>query len=135
MYLEEIINYFDNVKKTGGNQYSCRCPAHGDKSNSLGITSNGEHILMNCFAGCDIKSIIDAAGLTWADIMPKKLEDTHVPKLKFNPYSVLKMIGDEVLIVGLASSYIRKGEKLSDEDHNRLFKAIANIRKAYGYAK
>jgi hypothetical protein len=90
---------------------------------------------MNCFAGCDIKSIIDAAGLTWADIMPKKLEDTHVPKLKFNPYSVLKMIGDEVLIVGLASSYIRKGEKLSDEDHNRLFKAIANIRKAYGYAK
>ena len=116
MYLEEIINHFDGVKKTGSNQYSCRCPSHKDKSNSLGITSDGDRILMNCFAGCDVKSILDASGLSWKDIMPSKEPDKYVPRLGFNPYSVLKMLRDEVLIVGLSSSEIKKGKALSDED-------------------
>jgi hypothetical protein len=135
MYLEEIINHFDGVKKTGSNQYSCKCPAHKDKSNSLGITSDGDRILMNCFAGCSIKSILDASGLNWKDIMPSKEPDKYVPKLGFNPYSILKMLQDEVLIVGLSSSDIKKGKALSDEDHERLLTAVANIRRAYGYAK
>jgi hypothetical protein len=135
MFLEEIINHFDGVKKTGGNQYSCKCPAHEDKSNSLGITSDGDRILMNCFAGCSVKSILDSVGLSWADIMPKKETDKYTPTLSFNPYSVLKMLGDEVLIVGLSSSSIIKGIALSDEDHKRLLKAVANIRRAYGYTK
>ena len=37
MYIEDLLNRFDGVRETGGGQYSCRCPAHDDKSNSLGI--------------------------------------------------------------------------------------------------
>jgi len=56
-------------------------------------------------------------------------------KHSFNPFSVLKMIRDEVLIVGLASSDIRAGKPLNDTDHNRLLKAVGNIRDAYSKTK
>tara|TARA_B110000858_G_scaffold45156_1_gene51749 strand:- start:256 stop:393 length:138 start_codon:yes stop_codon:yes gene_type:complete len=41
------------------------------------------------------------------------------------------MIRDEVLIVGLASAEIRNGKALNDTDHDRLLKAVGNIRDAY----
>jgi len=131
MYIQEILNHFENVKESGNGQYSCRCPAHKDKSNSLGIKQDGDKILMNCFAGCDIKSILDASGLEWKDILPNNEDMNKEIKKSFNPYAVLKMLRDEVLHVGLSSATIKKGNKLSDEDHERLLLAINNIRSAY----
>ena len=129
------MNRFDGVRETGSGQYSCRCPAHEDKSASLGIKEGDEdRILLNCFAGCDVKSILDSVGLDWKDILPdNKLY--QVEKHKFNPFAVLKMIRDEVLIIGLSSSQIRAGKPLNDEDHNRLLKAVGNVRDAYSKTK
>lgn len=45
------------------------------------------------------------------------------------------MIRDEVLIIGLASADIRKGKPLNNEDHDRLLKAIGNVRDAYSHTK
>lgn len=131
MYLEAVLNRFDNVKKVGSEQYSCRCPSHNDKNNSLGIKQDGDKILFNCFAGCNVKSILDAVGLKWKDIMPNDNEMDMQIKKTFNPYAVLKMLRDEVLLVGLCSTSIRKGKPLNDVDHNRLMLAVSNIRDAY----
>lgn len=131
MYIEGVLNRFDGVRETGSGQYSCRCPAHEDKSNSLGIKQgDGDRILLNCFAGCDVKSVLDAAGLDWKDILPdNKLYQAE--KHSFNPFAVLKMLRDEVLVIGLSSVDIRAGKKLSDKDHDRLLKAVGNVRRAY----
>ena len=85
---------------------------------------------MNCFAGCSVKSILDAVNLKWSDILPENEYDYEIKKT-FNPYSVLKMLRNEVLIVGLASADIRKGKPLNKVDHDRLMLAIQNIRGAY----
>ena len=45
------------------------------------------------------------------------------------------MIRDEVLIIGLASADISKGKKLEDKEHDRLMKAIGNVRDAYAKTK
>ena len=45
------------------------------------------------------------------------------------------MIRDEVLIIGLASADIRKGKPLNDKEHDRLLKAVANVRDAYSKCK
>ena len=45
------------------------------------------------------------------------------------------MLRDEVLIIGLASADIRKGKPLSDTDHDRLLKAVNNVRDAYRHTK
>ncbi len=56
-------------------------------------------------------------------------------KHKFNPFAVLKMIRDEVLIIGLASVDIRAGKPLNDVEHARLLKAVGNVRDAYSKTK
>ena len=95
---------------------------------------DGDRILLNCFAGCGVKEILESVGLGWKDILPdNKL--FQVDKHKFNPFAVLKMIRDEVLIVGLASAEIRNGKALNDTDHDRLLKAVGNIRDAYSKTK
>ena len=129
------MNNFDGVRETGNGQYSCRCPAHADKSNSLGIKEgDGNRILLNCFAGCDVKSILESAGLEWKDIMnEEKLFQTE--KLGFNPYAVLKMLRDEVLLIGLSSVDVRNGKPLNDKEHDRLLKAVGNVRDAYSKTK
>tara|TARA_B110000858_G_scaffold120965_1_gene138059 strand:+ start:478 stop:753 length:276 start_codon:yes stop_codon:yes gene_type:complete len=91
--------------------------------------------MMNCFAGCDVKSILDSVGLSFKDILPSNENDKQIKATGFNPYSVLKMIRDEVLIVGLASADLRKGKVLNDKDHDRLFEAVGNIRRAYEHTK
>ena len=89
---------------------------------------------MNCFASCDVLSVINAAGLDWKDIMnEEKLYQAE--KHKFNPFAVLKMIRDEVLIIGLASVDIRAGKPLNDVEHDRLLKAVGNVRDAYSKTK
>ena len=130
MFIQEVLNRFDNVRESGNGQYSCRCPSHNDRSNSLGIKEDSGKILMNCFAGCSVKSILDAVNLKWSDILPENEYDYEIKKT-FNPYSVLKMLRNEVLIVGLASADIRKGKPLNKVDHDRLMLAIKNIRGAY----
>ena len=45
------------------------------------------------------------------------------------------MIRDEVLIIGLASVDIHNGKPLSDKEHDRLLKAVQNVRSAYGKTK
>jgi len=129
------LNNFDGVRETGNGQYSCRCPAHEDKSASLGIKEGDEgRILLNCFAGCGVSSIIESVGLEWKDILPDN-QLYQAEKHKFNPFAVLKMIRDEVLIIGLASADIRKGKPLNDKDHMRLLEAVANVRDAYSKTK
>ena len=129
------MNHFDGVRETGNGQYSCRCPAHEDKSASLGIKQgDGDRILLNCFAGCDVKSILESAGLDWKDIMNEE-NLYQAEKHKFNPFAVLKMLRDEVLVIGLSSVDIRNGKPLNDVDHDRLLKAVGNVRDAYSKTK
>jgi hypothetical protein len=45
------------------------------------------------------------------------------------------MIRDEVLLIGLASVDIRAGKPLNDKDHERLLKAVGNVRDAYSKTK
>ncbi len=129
------MNHFDGVRETGSGQYSCRCPSHEDKSASLGIKEGDEgRILLNCFAGCDVKSILNSVGLDWKDILPNN-QLYQAEKHSFNPFAVLKMIRDEVLLIGLASVDIRAGKPLNDKDHDRLLKAVGNVRDAYAKTK
>ena len=90
--------------------------------------------MMNCFAGCSVNQILQAANLEWKDILPDN-QLYQAEKHRFNPFAVLKMIRDEVLIIGLASVDIRNGKPLSDKEHDRLLKAVSNVRSAYGKTK
>ena len=52
-------------------EYTCRCPAHDDKTASLCVrqSENGS-ILVKCQAGCTTESVIQAMHLTMRDLFP-----------------------------------------------------------------
>ncbi len=45
-----------------------QCPSHQDKRPSLSIDVRDGRVLLKCFAGCPIKTIIADLSLTWADL-------------------------------------------------------------------
>lgn len=72
MNLEEIISKFDNARRERDG-FKVRCPCHSDSKNSLSINEGrGGAILLNCFAGCETKNILDAVGLDFKDISPRE---------------------------------------------------------------
>lgn len=62
--LSEAFTHFKGVKKQGDG-YVCLCPAHNDHNPSLsiGLSDDGNWILLHCFAGCTTEAILSAAGL------------------------------------------------------------------------
>jgi hypothetical protein len=81
--IETILSKFKNVKRTGANRWSCSCPAHEDKSPSMGILLTDKKTLIHCFGGCDWKSICDAVGIEPTDLF--FYEGTHVyPSGRYN---------------------------------------------------
>lgn len=54
-------------ERVGGSMYAC--PSHEDSTASLSISEGDDgKVLMYCFAGCSTKDVVDALGLTWADL-------------------------------------------------------------------
>lgn len=55
-----------------GRTVKVKCPAHNDNNFSLEVreVENGK-VIMHCFAGCDIRSVLDSLGLNMSDLFPK----------------------------------------------------------------
>ena len=55
-----------------GNGYSCRCPAHEDRSPSLtiGVGDDGR-VLLHCHGGCTTGAVMQSLGLEVADLFPE----------------------------------------------------------------
>ena len=50
-----------------------RCPAHEDRDPSLSVkTGDDGRVLLKCFAGCAVESIVSAIGLTVADLYERR---------------------------------------------------------------
>ena len=71
--LNRIIDKLENVKETGDQTFTARCPAHDDSRNSLSVRlSDDQTCLIHCFAGCDTRDVVSAMGLTMSDLFPPK---------------------------------------------------------------
>jgi len=73
-----------------GNMY--RCPAHSDRSASLGVSEGREgRILLKCFAGCTPEQIVGALGLAMRDLFPQGAQTTRpVRKIRFRPLTQIE---------------------------------------------
>ena len=132
MNINDFLGYFEKSHRSGKDEYQCLCPAHNDKTASLSIKNlPDERILIHCFAGCAANDILEAVGLTFDDIVPKRLGDFKPVSKPFNPYAVLKAISNETLLVALAGLEVANGKTLPQEDKDRLMIAVNRLREAY----
>lgn len=127
--LDKFILRLAKVKRTGSGRWIACCPAHDDKRPSLCIRLTNEgRILMHCFAGCDIESVVHAAGLNFADLMPENLHGNfHSDRRPFPASDVLRCIAFEALLTMVAARMLVNGEVLSAVDHERLLVAVERI--------
>lgn len=81
-------------KKPGREEWTACCPAHDDKSPSLGIKDDNGKILINCLAGCGAEDIVTAVGLTLSDLFPD--DKDFVPKVPPRAIKHAKIVADIV---------------------------------------
>jgi CHC2 zinc finger len=129
MNIDDFITRFDKVKSTGSGKYIALCPAHPDKSPSLGIKQTDEgKILIHCFSGCDVSNIIAAVGLDLGDLMPENRSYQKGSKSpKFNKYELFDRLAFESVILSLAIRQLLNGETLAEHDLSRILLAENTI--------
>ncbi len=133
--FERILGSLENVIRTGNDRFTARCPAHTDKHRSFGgrLLSDGR-ILLNCFAQCEISSVLAALGLEMKDLFPKPLTTTFLPGQRQNLYhaarEAFRVVSHEALLIVIAAENIVSGIALTDDDRDRLILAAQRIRGA-----
>lgn len=135
MIADKLLSQLTKLKRTGRESWIACCPAHDDKSPSMTITEKDDgRVLVHCFAGCSVDSILGAVGLTFSDLYPETEADPYKPskpeRVPFNPRDVLAAVAQESLITALAASHLSQGEALSVEDKNRLMVAVERLQEA-----
>src|SRR6266516_1488876 len=69
--VETVLAHLKGVRKSLHGWVAC-CPAHSDREPSLSIGLGDEgQVLLTCFAGCSLDTIVEAMGITVADLFPK----------------------------------------------------------------
>ena len=131
MTIDQLLSRLDKVKANSNdpNKWLARCPAHNDRSPSLGIKQTGEgKILIHCFSGCAVTDIVGAIGLTLADLMPN--DPTHKKGVKpprFNRFELFNILYFESIILRLAIRELLNKTELSSADLERITKAESII--------
>ena len=68
--IESVLARLKGVRTSLHGWVAC-CPAHCDREPSLSIGLGEEgQILLNCFAGCPLDKIVEAMGITVAELFP-----------------------------------------------------------------
>ena len=118
--IDLLLQRLSKVVSRGQNRYMACCPAHDDKNPSLAISQLPDgRILLKCFAGCDVMSVMQAVGLSVSDLFPDgglghyqsfaRLED-DVRKSETDKYF------KEKVILILADEDRANGKRLSQAD-------------------
>ena len=102
MDINKLLSRLERVKQTGQGRYIARCPSHDDKGPSLVVTQADDKILLHCFAGCEVSSILDSVGMELHELFPER-PLTNRKQSRFNAYDVLKCLEREAIIIMLAA--------------------------------
>lgn len=133
MSAETLLSRLERVKRTGDGRYQARCPAHDDRGPSLSIRELDDgRVLVHCFAGCDVHSVLSAVGLSFDDLFPPRDlgQQAKRERRPFPAADVLRAIAFEALVVAVAGSSLLAGEPFNAVDRERLILAVSRIQAA-----
>ncbi len=132
--IDAILARLEKVTQKGKDKWSASCPAHDDKNPSLSVgRGNNGCVLLKCWAGCSAADVVDAMGLTMADLFPQPAQHhTRPGRQRIYPdyRMILRMIGHELTVVVIAADRIYTGNTIDDRDMGTIGRAASNIRRA-----
>jgi hypothetical protein len=136
--IELVLSRLDKVRPYGKG-YTARCPAHEDRTASLSIAvGNDGCLLIHDFAGCSVRDVLAAIGLTISDLFPRRLADaspearkeSRMLALRSQVCAAANVLDHEAGLVLVAAGDTARGRTLADADHARLALACERIRAA-----
>lgn len=78
--IYDLLAKLQNVKPAGKDKWAALCPAHDDHQRSLSISYSGDKILLYCFAGCPLDTILTPLGLQPADLFFHEQAESRLPE-------------------------------------------------------
>lgn len=73
--IDRLLSRLDNPKGRSP-KWSCKCPAHEDRSPSLSVkVLDDGRVLVHCHAGCSAPDVVAALGLSLGDLFPEPMGD------------------------------------------------------------
>lgn len=129
---DKLLSRLDRVKQTGPGRWLACCPSHDDRHPSLSVREADDGtLLLKCWSGCGAADVVVAAGLTLADLFPRRYERSPLRRgERWVPADVLRCVSREATVVLVAAEAVRQAQALSDEDMQRLALATQRLRDA-----
>lgn len=134
-----VATKLEGVKHRGEGKATARCPAHPDRNASLSF-SRGRNggVLIRCWAGCDLHSIVSAMGLQVSDLFPTRPQDNSPAGKAARREAwqmagwaaALRVLAREASVVLIAARMVADSGPLSGEDAERLSVAVGRIESA-----
>lgn len=130
-----LLARLEHVQKSGKG-WRTACPSCGGRSRKLSVSEADDgRVLLHCFGGCEASAVVQAAGLTIADLFPERLAaDTPDERRRRQRLAreaqwgaALEVLELESTVVLFAAKQLQQGELLSDEDALRFLQAIKRI--------
>ena len=134
MSIETLIDRLDGVKETGHGKFVSKCPAHDDRSPSLAVRECDDgRVLIHCFAGCEVESVLTAVGLTFSDLYPERPGSDHSFKpirQRFDARQILATLDHESFVVSIIGADFLAQKEIDEETWDRLGTAVHRINSA-----
>lgn len=132
MSAEAILSRLERVRKTGQGRWISACPSHNDHRPSLSLRELDDgRVLVHCFAGCDVSSVVGAVGLSLEDLFPPRevgtVPGSHRP---FPVTDVFRCVSFEAMIVAIAALRMARGVVLSNGARERLLVSASRLQAA-----
>lgn len=130
-----ILDRLEGVRQCGPDNWRARCPAHEGKSLTLSIRQHGNGAGLRCFAECSTGEILDAIGLSAAELFDDNEHRYYQPgdrnpRWNISPRELLNLIEIESIVIMLAAAGIAAGcECLNEVERARVGLAESRLRK------
>jgi hypothetical protein len=129
MSAADFLDRLEGMRRTGADRWLARCPAHDDKAPSLSVRKAEDgRVLVHCFAGCSVESILGEIGMDWSALFPGDWAGRKFGKAPGIPASdILRALDFEVLVVSVIATDMIKKREIREQDYERLILASKRI--------
>lgn len=131
--VNNLLSRLECVIEKGHDKWMTRCPAHNDRNPSLSIARGDDgRVLLKCWARCTALEVVQAVGLTLADLFERPTRHRLPPgrlRLYPNYRHILELLKHEILIVVIIAELLKKYQQLNERGFKELDRAYDNISK------
>ena len=132
MSTDKVLSHVHPSKRTAPGKWSACCPAHEDRSPSLAVRELDDgRVLVHCFGGCSVESVLGAIGLDMTDLFPERVAapgtGTAPQRLRLPASQAIEILERETMIVAVVGGDMVRKKDITETDHRRLIQAVSRV--------